>query len=167
MALARCLDTKSLTITLVMNKFIIIILSLSTFLLSSCSEEEMIERREDRIIGTWQFEKAFFHGHNALFRDNISYRYENDQISFLSDYTCTWYDAGKQVTYHGDWFVELEVFTDPDGAENVFFLDALFYGESQDEDFGFYAEVEWLTKNSMTISFNDQDGEYTYRLNKR
>jgi hypothetical protein len=145
------------------------LLILSSILLigtMSCSEEEMIQRREDKIMGTWKFDKAFFLGNNALFRDNITHRYEDDILTFYTDYTCTWDDVGQQYSFEGDWFVNLEVYTDPNGAENIYFLDALFYGEVPEEDFGFYAEVEWLTQNSMTISFFDVDGEYTYKLTR-
>ena len=132
----------------------------------SCSEEELIQRREDKLFGSWKFEKAYFKGNNALFRDNITHIYEDDIITFYTDYTCTWDDAGQRFVYDGDWFVNLEVFTDGNGAENVYFLDALFFGEYPEDDFGFYAEIEWLTQNKLTISFFDNDGEYTYKLEK-
>lgn len=135
--------------------------------LMSCSEQELIDRREDRIIGSWEFEKAFFTGNNALFRDNISHLYEDDIITFNYDYTATYNDNGQRLSFDGDWFVVLETFTGPDGAENVYFLDALFYeGGRQENEFGFYAEIEWLTQNNMTITFFDNDGEYRYKLRK-
>jgi hypothetical protein len=150
-----------------MKRFYLLSGVLFMLFLMSCSEEELIDRREDRIVGSWAFEKAFFTGNNALFRDNISHLYEDDIITFNLDYTATYDDKGQRITFDGDWFVVLETFTGPDGAENVYFLDALFYEEnSRDSEFGFYAEIEWLTYNKMTIIFFDNDGEYRYKLRK-
>ena len=149
-----------------MKKMHLILLSFLLLGAMSCSEEELIERREEKIFGTWKFDKVFFKGYNALFRDNITHLYEGDILTFNTDYTCTYDDAGQQYVYAGDWFVNLEVFTDPDGAENVYFLDALFYGKYPEDDFGYYAEIEWLTQNSMTISYTTNDGEYTWRLSR-
>ena len=134
--------------------------------LMSCSEQELIERREDKIIGSWRFEKAFFTGNNALFRDNITHLVEDDIITFNYDYSAVYDDAGKRTIYDGDWFVVLETFIDPDGTENIYFIDALFYGDRSSDEFGFYAEITWLTQNKMTITFFDNNGEYVYKLEK-
>ena len=141
------------------------LLFVSTFM--GCDEVELIERREDKIIGSWQFEKAFFTGNNALFRDNILHLYEDDVITFNYDYSATYDDNGQRTAFDGDWYVVLETFTGPDGAENVYFIDALFYENDRSEnDFGFHAEIEWLTFNKMTLTFFDNGGEYRYKLRK-
>jgi hypothetical protein len=149
-----------------MKKVYLLIIALTMLGMMSCSEEELIERREDKIIGSWRFEKAFFTGNNALFRDNITHLVEDDIITFHYDYSATYDDGGQRLEYVGDWLVVLETYTDPDGVENVYFLDALFYGDRTSDDFGFYAEIMWLTQNKMTITFYDNDGEYTYKLEK-
>ena len=149
-----------------MKNLAVLLLLLSSLLMISCSEEELVQRREDKIFGTWTYQRAFFKGRNALFRDDITHLYKDDIITFHTDYTCTYDDAGRRSVYEGDWFVTLEVFTDPDGTENVYFLDAFFYGAQPEDDFGYYAEIEWLTQNNMTISYQTDDGEYTYKLDR-
>ncbi|MFZ9046117.1 MAG: hypothetical protein ACO2ZZ_09625 [Cyclobacteriaceae bacterium] len=150
-----------------MKRFCLLASVASLLFLIGCSEEELINRREEKIIGSWTFEKAYFTGRSALFRDDISHLHENDLIIFNSDFTASYDDQGQRLVFDGDWFVVLETFTGPDGVENVYFLDALFYtGGRQRADFGFYAEIEWLTQNKMTITFIDEDGEYRYKLRK-
>lgn len=149
-----------------MQKVYILLLTTAMITLMSCSEQELIERREDKIIGSWRFEKAFFTGNNALFRDNITHLVEDDIITFNYDYSAVYDDAGKRTIYDGDWFVVLETFIDPDGTENIYFIDALFYGDRSSDEFGFYAEITWLTQNKMTITFFDNNGEYVYKLEK-
>jgi hypothetical protein len=149
-----------------MKKVYLLITVLTMLGMMSCSEEELIERREDKIIGSWRFEKAYFTGNNALFRDNISHLVKDDVITFYHDYSASYDDAGQRIQINGDWLVVLETYTDPDGAENIYFLDALFYGDNPEDDFGFYAEIIWLSQNKMTINFFDDNGEYTYKLEK-
>ncbi|MFT6939605.1 MAG: hypothetical protein ACJASN_001091 [Cyclobacteriaceae bacterium] len=151
-----------------MKHFSIILSLIVLTLLTSCTEEELIERKEDRLYGTWQFEKAFFLSTNSLFRNNISHLYEHDEITFYSDLTATYKDDNQRAIYTGDWFVILEVFPDDfDGTENVYFLDAFFYGDRPQDDFGYYAEIEWLTRKRLRLFVMTPEGEYTFRLSKQ
>lgn len=140
-------------------------LALLTITLASCSLDARIERREDRLVGRWAFDKAFFKDNGALFRDNVYRDYAGDIIEFYYNYEADYDDAGDRFVYFGEW----EIFAERErvGDDNVeFFLDMYFYNDRGRVAFSYIGEVTRLTNNRMTLRAYDRFGEYTFKFRK-
>lgn len=148
-----------------MKKLLILAIT-GMVLFSSCSDEEIVERREDKIEGTWEFEKAFYKRDNALFRDNVLEDFEGDLIHFHADQTAIYVDNSLDESFDGDWFVVLERYYDQDDVDREFFLDMEFYDSVNDESFFYYGNIQWLTKKRLNFTAWDDNGEYTFKLRK-
>ena len=136
------------------------------FVVTGCSDEYYLERQEDKIIGTWEFEKVFYQADNSLFRDNISGEYVNDIIEFYDDYTAIYDDSSLGKVYPGDWLIRLDKDYTEDGGTREFFVDIMFYGIAQGEDFGIFGEIDRLNQNKLHLQAYDRHGTYTFKLRK-
>lgn len=147
-----------------MKRLLFVCLSMS-FILSSCSLDYRLERREDRLYGRWAFDEAFYRNNGAIFRDNIFDEFGGDIVEFFPDYSAAYEDASRG----GDFFWgEWEIFAERDnGDDDVdFFLDMYFFDDRGFESFSYIGEVRNLTYNRMRIRAYDRDGVYTFRLRK-
>ena len=136
--------------------------------LVSCSEEYLLERKEDKLIGVWEFECVYYRPDNALFRDNVSSEFEHDIIEFLGDYTAYYDDYSLGVVFPGDWIIRTDYDYAIDGGGGTeFFVDAMFYGMFQDEDFGLFGSIDRLNNRTMRLEGRDRRGTYTYHLVRR
>lgn len=136
-------------------------------LMVSCSEEYLLERKEDKIIGRWEFEKVYYKADNALFRDNITYEYRNDVMEFFGDYTAIYDDYSLNTVFSGDWQIILDRDYYDNGSNIEFFVDAVFYNFFQGEDFAVFGSIDKLNKNKMQLEARDRRGTYTYKLCRR
>lgn len=133
--------------------------------LSSCSLDFRIERKEDRLIGRWAFDRAFFKGNNDLFRDDIFNEFAGDIIEFYPNYEASYDDASQRFIYWGDWEIFAQRGTHDD-EDTEFFLDMYFYDDRGRESFSYIGEVKRLTRNTLKIEAYDRYGEYTFRLQR-
>ena len=132
---------------------------------TSCSDEEMITRKEDKVEGSWEFNKAFFKGEFALFRDNVIEDYQGDIIHFHADQTAIYYDHSLDASFEGTWFVNVErVFDGYDDTDREYFLDMEFYDWVNEETFFYYGHIDHLTQNRLNLSIWDDGDEYTFKL---
>ncbi len=133
---------------------------------TSCTIEDRLERREDRLLGTWYFDRAFYREDGALFRDNVINEFEGDVITFFDDYTALYEDYDLNAAFDGQW----EIFADRafyDGDDDVeFFLDMSFYDYVNNEDFAYYSRVTRHTRNRLNIRVNLRNGFYTFKLRR-
>ena len=139
---------------------------LLAILMTSCSKEAIIHRKEDRLIGAWEFEKVFYKGDHALFRDNITHEYANDIIHFYPDYTATYDDASLRSIFDGEWalIVDEDYY---DGDHDLeFFVDAIFYDFINGEDFTMFGSIDRLNRNKMRLEASDYRGTYTFKLRR-
>lgn len=137
-------------------------LSLLSLFLVSCSLDFQLDRREDRLVGRWAFDRAFFKDNGALFRDNIYNEFAGDIIEFYPDFEASYEDASERFTYWGDW----EIFAQRGGGDEdtEFFLDMYFYDDRGFESFSYIGEVRRLSRNVLRIEAYDRFGEYSFRL---
>ena len=150
-----------------MVKQILILIGLPVLLLS-CSDEYLLERKEDKIIGRWEFEKVFYKADHALFRDNITSEYRDDIIEFFGDYTAVYDDYSIHTTFPGDWRIILDHDIGNDGGlSHEFFVDAVFYGFFQGDDFALFGSIDKLNKDKLQLEARDRRGTYTYKLCRR
>ncbi|NJK82518.1 MAG: hypothetical protein HC912_00580 [Saprospiraceae bacterium] len=69
----------------------------------------LLERREDRLIGAWEFERVRYDP-NRGFRQNLSREYEGDVIEFFRNGAAVYNDASLNASFEGDWILTLDRF---------------------------------------------------------
>ena len=136
---------------------------LGAVLLSSCTDDAILNRKERRITGTWKFERVTFRQDWEIFPDNVLGFYEDDRITFHQDYTATYDDDSQRALFEGDWSIYLERDVDDD---RTIFVDMQFYDHVNDEIFSYFAEITFLTHRKMKMTVITNDGRYRYKLLK-
>ncbi len=145
-------------------KYIRTIIAISVLVLSvACSDEEILERREDRITGTWYFDKAFYKRDNVLFRSNILSDYSGDYITFYPEYQALYDDHSLNAIFDGSWNLYLDRYDD---GEKVFNLEMIFYDDINGTEFSYYGELTHFTRNNITLEVHDGRGLYIFKLSK-
>ena len=99
------------------------VLLLGIILISSCTIEDLIERREDRLIGSWEIDRARFDEDGFSFSDNIISEYRGDVLTFYSDGSLEYIEDNGEV-FTGTWFIDA-LRGGEEGTEYT--LDADFY----------------------------------------
>jgi len=136
------------------------------FLLAGCSKEQLIERKEDKLIGAWEFDKAFYKEDRDIFRENIIHDFDNDIIEFYPDYSAVYDDYSLRAVFDGFW----EVVVDDDyfdGESDLeFFVNMGFYDYINNEAFGYFASITQLTRNRLKIRAHNNRGVFTFKLRR-
>jgi hypothetical protein len=135
------------------------------FLLSGCSPEQRLERKEDRLIGAWTFEKAFYNEDGALFRDNVIRDFEGDIIEFLPDFSCIYDDYSLRYAFWGDWIMHFDRGYYDDEPDIDFFLDMTFFDNGR-VAFSYFSSVTLLTNNRLNLRVHDRRGVYIFKLRR-
>lgn len=132
---------------------------------SACSVEQQLERREDRILGTWVIDRARFDENGDLFNDNVDDLYKGDLIDFYADGT-TNYESINNDLFVGLWRItpwREEV----NGEGDVeFILDAEFYFPNGDLAFAWVGEINRLGNNDFNLSISEPTGVLRLRLDR-
>ncbi len=142
------------------NPFPLLLLLLP--LLSACSIEDRIERREDRLLGTWVIEKASFDGDRSLFGNNVTDEFRNDRITFLRGGTVE-YVTGDGRFFVGTWYIDA-IRDLQDDVE--FTLDADFFDGNGFLAFRWLGTITKLTKNNFNLNVSEVDGTLRLRWDK-
>lgn len=154
-----------------MRNYVLLLVACTVIVCSSCSDEYFLERKEDKIVGTWEFEKAFYKEDGSLFRDNITHQYADDQVNFYGDYFAEYVDASLNTVFPGEWQILLDqdiYFTDDQTSRNLeFFIDATFFDLVAGEEFTFFGSIDRLDRNVLRFEASDRDGTYTFKLCRR
>ncbi|MEM0993048.1 MAG: hypothetical protein AAF847_13775 [Bacteroidota bacterium] len=148
-----------------MKKIIISVL-LASFLMASCSNEALLNRRERRVIGVWEFEKASFKEDGDIFRDNLNDEFAGDVIEFFPDYTAAYDDFSLGAIFEGEWDLYLDRFDDGDESDAEFFLDMRFFDYINGEEFSYFTNAIRLTNNNMTLIADTRSGQFRFKLKK-
>jgi hypothetical protein len=148
-----------------MQRLLLILISFA-ILSSGCSEEFLLERKEDKLIGAWEFEKVTYKEYGRLFAENVTVDYHNDIIEFYDDYSAIYDDFSLSTIYPGDWLIRLDRDNTSDGSSTEYFVDVLFYGMMQGEDFGIFGSIDRLGKHKLHLEAYDSRGEYTFKLRR-
>jgi hypothetical protein len=154
----------TLTITHIMR--LLLVLAVAAFFLTSCSNEALLNRRENRLVGTWVFQKASFKENGDIFRDNISEDFEGDAIQFFPNYTALYDDFSLNAVFDGEWALFLDRDADGDDNDREYFLDMTFFDSVNRENFSYFTNVTRLTNNNMTLIANTQAGQFRFKLDK-
>ncbi len=141
--------------------YLLILLLISIF--SGCSDDAILDRREDRLTGTWYFDKAFYKRDNALFRNNILSDYQDDFITFYPDYGAIYDDNSLNAIFDGTWYLFLDRYDD---GEKVFNLEMFFFDDINGTEFSYYGELTRFSRNNITLEVHDDRGTFIFQLNK-
>ena len=149
-----------------MKKNTLTLVLLLTLLSTSCITEWRLNNKEDRIIGVWEIERAFYKDYNALFRDNITSQYRGDRIEFLRNFTSIYDDYSTRRFAYGEW--ELSAIREyyDDDSDLDFYLDAYFYDDLGRLTFDLNGEVSRLTFNRFNLRIPDGNGELLLKMRK-
>ncbi len=123
-------------------------------MLWSCSVEDRIERREDRLTGSWQIHRATYKDDHDLFRDNVISGFRGDVVTFYSDYTLL-YRTGSGVIYGGYWAIS--AIRDLDD-ETEFTFDADFFDGFGRPAFQWLGTIDKLNRNRFKVMVSERGG---------
>lgn len=135
-------------------------------LLSSCIPEWRLNNKEDRIIGLWEIERAFYREYGDLFRENIIEFYNGDRIEFLPDYRAIYVDYPTGFISSGDWELFLTSDRYSDDQDIDFFLDCYFYDDRGRVAFDLNGEATRLTWNRFNLRIPDRGGITILKMRK-
>ncbi|MEL7162567.1 MAG: hypothetical protein AAFN92_17550 [Bacteroidota bacterium] len=132
------------------------------FTTTACSIEDRIERREDRLVGTWVIDRAVFDEDGALFNSNITDDFRGDRLTFLPNGRVEYLDDNGEL-FIGTWFID--AFRDL-SDDTEFTLDADFF-----DRFGFLAfrwsgTIQRLNENNFNLNVAEVDGTLKMRWDK-
>lgn len=148
-----------------MKKHVYLLL-LAPLLLTSCITEWRLNNKEDRIMGVWEIERAFYKEFGALFRNNITDQYNGDRIEFLPDYTAIYDDYSLRLLTYGEWelFATRGYYDDDNDID--FYVDMYFYDDRGRLMFDLNGTVRRLTYNRFTLRIPDRGGETILKMRK-
>ena len=144
-------------------KFSILLLGL--FLITSCSTEELIERKEDRIIGSWEIDRARFDEDGFSFSDNVISEYRGDELTFFADGSLEYIEDNGEI-YTGTWYIDA-IRGGGEDDNTLFTLDADFYDIDGFLVFRWLGDIDKLTFQNFNLSISDRDGELRLRWDKK
>ncbi|MBX2815170.1 MAG: hypothetical protein KTR24_04205 [Saprospiraceae bacterium] len=140
------------------------------FLISSCTKEGAILRREDKLVGAWEIEKVTYKRDVALFATDVTDDYMGDIMEFFPDFTAIYDDYSLGEVFDGDWrlLYEEDAFWSEDAeiSDLDFHLDATFYDHQVDEEFYFFGDINRLGRNKLHFDMLDRRGEFRFRLRR-
>lgn len=144
-------------------KNVLFLLSFSLLLLASgCSIEDRIERREERLLGTWVIDRASFDEDGALFNNNITDEFSGDRVTFFPNNTME-YVTGNGVVFQGTWFINALRDLDDDIE---FTIDADFFDAGGFLAFRWLGTISRLTNNNFNLNVSEVDGTLRLRWDK-
>jgi hypothetical protein len=132
----------------------------------SCSDYARLERKEDRLIGAWEFDKAFYRGHGQIFRDNVIDQFNGDIIEFYEDYTAIYDDYSEGIVYAGEWELFFDRQWEGDDTDIEFFLDMYFFDPYGQESFAYFTCVNLITRNKLHVQARTRHGLYTFKFRR-
>jgi len=139
---------------------------LGLFIFSSCTTEDLIERREDRLIGSWEIDRARYDDDGFNFNtDNVINEYRGDELTFFEDGSLEYIEDDGEF-YTGTWYIDAIRGQGDDGS-TLFTLDADFYDVDGFLVFRWLGDIDRLTYRNFNISISDRDGELRLRWDKK
>ncbi|MEM9836438.1 MAG: hypothetical protein AAF828_08045 [Bacteroidota bacterium] len=146
------------------NLFLLFTLT-SIFFMSGCSLEQRIINREERLMGTWILDRAFFHEDGNLFRDNVTSDFRGDVVTFFPDFTLL-YEAGNGEIFDGFW--EISALRDQiDGDNDVeFLIDADFFAFNGQLAFSWVGQITRLGRNNFNVRVQERTGELVLKWDR-
>ena len=138
------------------------------FIIISCSIEDAVDRREDKLIGAWQIHKVIYDKYGGWFKKKVTRDYEYDEFEFLPNQRVIYFDEDIGVEFDGNWEIVPQRQYDHNGDEDYeFYIDMYFYDPVYDEVFGYYGYISRLTRQKFTFHVSDGGGELEFQFQRR
>lgn len=143
-------------------KYLYLFFAFGLLFTTGCSLEDRIDRREDRLLGTWVLDRATFDEDGALFNSNVTDEFAGDRITFLRNGQVE-YLTGDGRFFVGTWFIDALRDLDDD---TEFTLDADFFDNRGFLAFRWVGTINRLTRNNFNINVAEVDGVLRLRWDK-
>lgn len=124
---------------------------------SACTIEDQLERKEDRLIGSWVIDRARFDEDGFFNSINITSEYRGDLLTFFEDGYLQ-YEENNGEIYTGTWYLDaLRSSGEYDSTEYT--LDADFYDVDGFLVFRWLGTIDRLNRNNFNLTISDRYGE--------
>jgi hypothetical protein len=143
-------------------KYLSTLFALTILLSTGCSIQDRVERREDRLLGTWIIERASFNENGVLFNRNVTDEFAGDRITFLRNGRLE-YLTGDGRFFVGTWFIDALRDLDDDLE---FTIDADFFDGAGFLAFRWIGTIDRLTQNNFNINVAEVDGTLRLKWDK-
>ena len=144
------------------NTTVYLFLLMSGAVLPSCTVQDQLLNREDRLEGTWVIDRAVFDEDGALFNDNVIDDFRGDEVTFFNDGTVEYF-SGDGRFFSGPWFIDAQ----RDLSDDVeYTLDADFFLDSGVLAFRWSGTIQRLTNSDFNINIPEVDGTLRLRWDK-
>ena len=144
--------------------FTTLVLLVGMIAISACSLEERLANREEKIVGPWRIDKAWYKADRALFRRNVEDEFGDDIIEFFDNYSAVYDDLDSGLLFWGDWSLDAYRESDDDGVDFILNMD--FFDERDRVVYSFLSHVTLLTREKMNLTIHEPAGVYTFRLRR-
>jgi hypothetical protein len=149
-----------------MTKFTLFLGFLSILILSSCSDERLLENKMRKMDGNWRYHKVNFKADSKLFSQNLTDEFDDVEWVFTEAGSVMQIDHSVSDTSFGSF--ELELFKecdDYDGdCENIYFVH-LYMINGQNVDHFVWEEARIRNQKLVAKEFVHK-GRYEYVLRK-
>ena len=135
-------------------------------ILTSCNKESFGNTPEEKIIGTWTFDKVKYKPDGDISYTDFSSGYNNCTITFQSDGVLIAYDAKTNDTAEGYWYIDWYIeYDDNDDTEKTIYV---MIGNVSNTDMAINEDLYWdnlSVRNSKVEGDEVKDnGKYKYTL---
>lgn len=136
-------------------------------MINSCTIEDRLDRKADKLIGVWKIDKVIYDKYGALFKKKITSEYRSDEFEFLPDQRVFYYDDDLNFEFEGNWELVAERGYDHEGdPEYDFYIQMNFYDPVLKDAFGYYGYISRLSRNKFHFHVSDTGGELEFRFRR-
>jgi len=147
--------------------YIILVLGLG-LVVNSCTIDDRLDRKADKLIGVWVIDKVIFDKYGSLFNKKVTREYRNDEFEFLPDGRVYYFDDDINYEFEGNWDVVAERSRDLEGDKQYeFYIEMHFYDPVYNDAFGYYGYISRLTRNRFHFHVSDRSGELEFRFQRK
>ncbi len=147
--------------------YIVIVLGLG-LVVNSCSIDDRLDRKADKLIGVWVIDKVIYDKYGSLFNKKVTREYRNDEFEFLPDGRVYYFDDDINYEFEGNWDVVAERSRDLEGDNQYeFYIEMHFYDPVYKDAFGYYGYISRLTRNRFHFHVSDRSGELEFRFQRK
>ncbi len=138
------------------------VLLLGLLFITSCSIEDLIERKEERLVGGWEIDRARFDEDGFSFSDNVINEYRGDELTFYADGSLEYREDNGEL-FTGTWYLDAL----RGDEETQYTLDADFFDTDGNLAFRWLGDINKLTYHNFNIDIADRNGELRLRWDKK
>lgn len=135
--------------------------------LSACSEASFSSNIEERIIGTWEFEKVKFTPQGDIFGADYTNGFVGSSVTFKEGGILEAYDKDLDTIATGYWYIDsyVEYSNDDDNSSSTVYY---MVGTLDIPNQGIFTDLYWdnlnVTKNKLDAKEEKNNGTYNYKM---